>query len=216
MRQVRSKKGVGALCALPQPLAFASGGYDHSVYIHQLDHSLTSTPRLLSALKHNSVVQALIPLHDKSSKLITAGADSVVNVYDMPSERVVNTFKTSVSVYHLHQTRFPSCALLEVGHLEQQCEIRDLRRVPERPVVRFGYTTGEPHGRYMKGNTHEYLFAGGDPRGNVRLWDVRKPAKPLSVVEGLPGQKINQVSFRTSSQLIVCSEANYIRILDLQ
>ena len=162
MPQVRSKKGVGALCALPQPLAFASGGYDHSVYIHQLDHSLTSTPRLLSALKHNSVVQALLPLHDQSSKLITAGADSVVNVYDMPSERVVNTFKTSVSVYHLHQTCFPSCALLEVGHLEQQCEIRDLRRVPERPVMRFGYTTGETHGRYMKGESVDEDQESGD------------------------------------------------------
>ncbi|KAL1743323.1 WD40-repeat-containing domain protein [Schizophyllum fasciatum] len=212
---MRSKKGVGALCALPNPLSFASGGYDHAVHIHQLDRDLSSSPRILSVIRHTSLVQALLPLHDKSSKLVTAGADTVVNVYDVPSERVVNTFKASLSVYHLHQTCFTSCALLEVAHLEQQCEIRDLRRVPERPVVRFGYAAGETHGRYMKGDTYAHLFAGGDPKGNVRLWDIRKLSRPLATVEGLPGQKISQVSFRNPSQLVVCSEANHIRVIDL-
>ncbi|TRM68274.1 WD40-repeat-containing domain protein [Schizophyllum amplum] len=216
LQQVRSRKGVSAVCALPQPLTFATGGYDHSIHLWQLDRTLSCSPRILSVIRHASTVQALLPLHDKSSKLITAGADSVVNVYDLPSERVINTFKASVSVYHLHPTSFASCALLEVGHLEQQWEIRDLRKVPDRPVVRFGYTAGETHGRYMKGSAHAHLFAGGDTKGNVRLWDVRKTTKPLSVVEGLPGQKVSQVTFRNSSQLVVCSEANYLRVLDLQ
>jgi WD40 repeat protein len=98
-----------------QPLLFASGGYDHGVHLWTLKEDLSSASPSQLAIKHNSIVQSLVSIRDTSHKLVSAGADNNVHVWDLSSERVVNTVKTSNSVFHAHPTSSPFCILLEVG-----------------------------------------------------------------------------------------------------
>lgn len=97
-----------------QPRMFASGGYDHAVHIWTADEDFSSATSSLLATKHNSLVQSILPLRDNSHKIITASADGLVTVWDLSSERVVNSFKVSNSVFHAHTTSLLFCTLLEV------------------------------------------------------------------------------------------------------
>jgi WD40 repeat protein len=97
-----------------QPLQFATGGYDHVVHLWEVKADLsTASPRPL-AIKHSSQIQSLLAIRDTSHKLITAAADCNVHFWDLSSERVVNTVKTSNAPYHAHSTASPFCTLLEV------------------------------------------------------------------------------------------------------
>jgi WD40 repeat protein len=108
------KGGVSAITPMLQPLQFATGGYDHIVHLWEVKADLsTASPRPL-AIKHNSQIQSLLAIRDTSHKLITAAADCNVHFWDLSSERVVNTVKTSNAPYHVHPTISPFCNLLEV------------------------------------------------------------------------------------------------------
>ena len=112
----RAKKGgVSAVCAMMQPLMFASGGQDHVVHLWTAKEDLSSASPSQLAIKHSSVVQSLLPIRDTSHKLVSASADNSVHVWDLSSERVVNTIRTSNSVFHAHPTSSPYCILLEVS-----------------------------------------------------------------------------------------------------
>lgn len=107
------KGGVSAVCTMLQPLMFASGGHDHIVHLWTVKEDFSSSSSTQLAIKHNSVVQSLLPIRDSSHKLVSTSADSSVHIWDLSSERVTNNFKTSNSVYHAHSTS-PYCTLLEV------------------------------------------------------------------------------------------------------
>lgn len=94
---------------------FASGGHDHAVHLWTLNEDVTTSTAVKLAIKHNSVVQTLLPMRDSSQKLLSAGADSSVHIWDLSSERVANSFKTSNSVFNAHSTSSPYCTLLEVS-----------------------------------------------------------------------------------------------------
>jgi WD40 repeat protein len=114
-RSSLGKRGISSLTALSTPFKFASGGYEHEVRLWSLDSEdfeAASSERL--NIKHTSLVQSLLYIGDTSSKLISAGADRNVHLYDLSSERVVNTLKASNSVYHVHKTPSSFCTLLEV------------------------------------------------------------------------------------------------------
>ncbi|KAI0320255.1 hypothetical protein OF83DRAFT_1053467 [Amylostereum chailletii] len=181
------KGGTSTVCAMSQPCMFASGGHDHSVHLWKIvedwnaENDLRGSARRL-AIKHVSVVQSLLPLLDTSHKLVSASADCSVQLYDLASERAVNTVRTSNSPFHVHNAPMPFCVLLEVGHRETQFELRDYRLVPERPVARFGYPTEKIQGRFVKGDLQENLFACGDTEGTVRVWDIRASSRVLSSV----------------------------------
>ncbi|PCH41439.1 hypothetical protein WOLCODRAFT_151482 [Wolfiporia cocos MD-104 SS10] len=164
-------------------------------------------------MKHNSVVQSLLPIRDTSHKLVSAGADCNVHFWDLSSQRVVNTIKTSNPVYHIHEATSPFCTLLEVAHRELQFEIRDHRLVPEMPVLRFGYNTPKPHGRYPKGDVRLNTFACGDKDGSVRLWDLRNVDEPLQIVSCFPRRRITQVVFG-GANLVACSEELELAFMD--
>ncbi|KAJ3723181.1 hypothetical protein C8R42DRAFT_695763 [Lentinula raphanica] len=196
---------------MEHPNSFATGGYDRVVHLWRLDSNHTSALAQPLAINHTNVVQSLLPICDTSHKLISAGADCKVNVYDLSSERVVNSFKTSNQISNLHRTHSPICTLLEVLNLDSQFELRDHRIVPERPVLRFGYPTNQARGRYMKGASLPLnsLFTCGDRYGRVRFWDLRKPEKVASEVR--PG--FVQVLFH-QSRLLVCSENGEIGCIE--
>ncbi|KAJ7507600.1 WD40-repeat-containing domain protein [Mycena galericulata] len=204
------KGGVSAVASMMQPLTFVSGGYDHVVHLWTLEDDLASASPVVLNIKHNSQVQSLLAIRDTSHKLVSAGADCSVHIWDLSSERVVHTIKTSNSVYHAHPTTSPFCTLLEVAHRELQFEVRDHRCVPGFPVQRFGYTCPQVHGRFMKGSTLSSCFASGDRGGRVRLWDLRSTARPRAEIECFNGQKIAHLVFQ-SSRLLACSENNQIR-----
>ncbi|KAJ7667819.1 WD40-repeat-containing domain protein [Mycena polygramma] len=201
---------------------FASGGYDHGVHLWTVKDDLSSASPETLNIKHNSQVQSLLAIHDTSSKLVSAGADCSVHVWDLSAERVAHTLKTSNSVYHAHPTTSPFCTLLEIAHRELQFEVRDHRVVPTIPVQRFGYTTLQVHGRFMKGESAvlydskrsslSNCFASGDRGGSVRLWDLRNVDKPCAQVACFTGQKIAHLVFQ-SSRLLACSENNQIRLV---
>ncbi|KAH9844061.1 uncharacterized protein C8Q71DRAFT_793666 [Rhodofomes roseus] len=155
---------------------FASGGYDHVVHLWDASRNVSRPSPTSLVIKHTSTVQSLLAIRDTSHKLISGGADCNVHIYDLSSERVVNTLKTSNSVYHIHEALSPFCALLEVAHRELQFEIRDRRLVPREAVQRFGYPSQTTHGRYIKGK-----------------------------IPCFPGQRIIQVVF-DDARLVACSE----------
>lgn len=97
-----------------QPQLFATGGSDHVVHLWEVDSDFSSATSRSLSLKHSAPVHSLLSIRDTSHKLISAGADCTVNLYDLASERVVNTMKNSNTVYHVHTTSSPFCTLLEV------------------------------------------------------------------------------------------------------
>ncbi|KAJ6516042.1 WD40-repeat-containing domain protein [Mycena sanguinolenta] len=206
------KGGASAVAPMMQPLMFASGGYDHCVHLWTIKEDLSSASPQAVAFKHNSQIQSLLAIRDTSHKLISAGADCSVHLWDLSSERVVNTLKPSNSVYHVHSTASPFCTLLEVAHREQQFEIRDHRYVSTIPVQRFGYTTPQVHGRFMKGSSMSNCFASGDRDGCVRLWDLRNVKKPCAEIRCFNGLKISHLVLQ-SSRLLACAENNQIRLV---
>ncbi|KII95337.1 hypothetical protein PLICRDRAFT_48300 [Plicaturopsis crispa FD-325 SS-3] len=199
------KGGASAVAAMMQPRMFASGGHDHAVHLWTLSDDLRSAEPRLLAMRHTALVQSLLAIRDTSHKLISAGADCNVHLWDLSSERVVNTIKASNSVYHVHKTPSPFCTLLEVAHRELQFEVRDHRLVPENPVQRFGYRTDTVHGRFIKGDSQSHLFACGDREGTIRLWDLRNTNGTPATIDCFQGQKVAHCVF-TQSKLLGCSE----------
>ncbi|KAJ3991833.1 WD40-repeat-containing domain protein [Lentinula boryana] len=200
--------GVSSVCAMGQPHSFATGGYDRVVHLWKLDSNHSSALAQPLAINHTNVVQSLLPVCDTSHKLISAGADCKVNIYNLSSQRVFNSFKTSNQINHLHWTHSPFCTLLEIANLELQFELRDHRIVPECPVLRFGYTTNQVRGRYTKGASlrSSSLFTCGDRYGKVRLWDLRNPKTVASeILCFAEPQRIVQVLFH-QSRLLACTE----------
>lgn len=208
-----SNAAASAICAMLQPGMFATGGYDHRVHLWEVPENVSKATARELAIRHTSCVHTLLPVRDVSRKLMTAGADCRVNVYELASERVVNAFKVSNPVYHLHDAGLPYSVLLEVAHRELQFEIRDYRLVPERPVQRFGFDTELLLGRHAKGDINNFIFACGDREGNVRLWDIRKSDKPLSTVNYFPGRRTMQVAFRGEG-LVACSDDFQVKFID--
>ncbi|GJE84668.1 WD40 repeat-like protein [Phanerochaete sordida] len=204
--------GASVVCAMLQPGAFATGGYDHKVHLWNAPGDVTQATARELPLRHSACVHALLPVRDTSHKLLSAGADCRVGVYELASERVVHAFKVSNAVYHLHDAGLPYCALFEVAHRELQFEMRDYRMVPERPVQRFGFNMEVLQGRHAKGDIKDFYFACGDREGNVRLWDIRKADKPVSIVNCFPGHRTVQVAFR-GQELVVCSDDFQVKFL---
>lgn len=103
------------MAAMMQPLLFVSGGYDHAVHLWDVKPDFSTASARLLAIKHNSHVQSLLSIRDTSHKLVSASADCSAHIWDLSSERVVNTMKTSNSIYHAHSiVSSPFCTLLEV------------------------------------------------------------------------------------------------------
>lgn len=202
----RTKKGgASVVSTMMQPLMFASGGHDHGVHIWNFSADFMGVSSTLLAIKHTSVIQSLLPICDTSHKLISAGADCNVHLWDLSSERVVHTFKTSNSPYHAHKTESPFCTLLEVGHRDLQFEIRDHRMVPEHPAERFGFFTTELHGRFIKGDTWSHFFASGSRNGGVRLWDLRSVREQFASTPCFNNDQVVQV-LKTESDLLAFSK----------
>jgi len=208
------KGGISSMCTMTKPGMFASGGYDHRVHLWTIPSNPVRTSSEMLSIKHSSVVNALLPVKDTSHKLLTGGADCIVNVFELSSERVVNTFKTSNSVFQLHPSLSEFCTLLEVAHRDLQFEIRDRRLVPEDPVQRFGYKTTNFPSRYSKGSVRSTTFASGDANGSVRFWDFRKLNEPYSTVDVFPGRRIKQVLFN-EAELVVCSEDLHLKFIQV-
>ncbi|SJL01498.1 uncharacterized protein ARMOST_04820 [Armillaria ostoyae] len=173
--------GVSSVTAMMQPLMFATGGYDHVVHLWEVKPDFSAASPKVLAMKHNSVVQSLLSFRDTSHKLMSGGADCTINLYDLASERVVNTLKTSNIIYNSHTTSSPFCTLTEVAHRDLQFELRDHRLAPEVPVQRFGHACAQVNGRYIRGASLPSggLFACGDRDGTVRLWDLRRSNKVI-------------------------------------
>lgn len=108
------KGGVSAVTSMLQPLQFATGGYDHVVHLWDVKADLSAASSRALPIKHTSQIQSLLAIRDTSHKLLSAGADCNVHFWDLSSERVVNTVKTSNMPYHAHTTLSPFCTLLEV------------------------------------------------------------------------------------------------------
>ncbi|KAH7920264.1 hypothetical protein BV22DRAFT_1021517 [Leucogyrophana mollusca] len=198
------KGGTSALTTMMQPLMFASGGYDHAVHIWAFKEDLSNASPVLLSIKHTSAVHSLLPIRDTSHKLISAGADCNVRLWDLSAERVLNTLKPSNTPYHAHATESPFCTLLEVSHRELQYEIHDHRMVPEHPVQRFGYDAPEPHGRFPKGDFWSHFFASGTRNGEVRLWDLRNLGGQPASVSCFGTDHVVQV-LASASRIVACS-----------
>jgi WD40 repeat protein len=81
------KPAASVVSPMLQVDMFASGGYDHAIHAWKMKEDMLPTAETL-AFNHTSVVQALLPVRDTSHKLISGGADCMMQVFDLSSERV--------------------------------------------------------------------------------------------------------------------------------
>ncbi|KAK0191411.1 WD40-repeat-containing domain protein [Armillaria mellea] len=208
--------GVSSVTTMMQPLMFATGGYDHVIHLWEVKPDFSAASPKVLAMKHNSVVQSLLSFRDTSHKLMSGGADCIINLYDLASERVVNTLKTSNIIYNSHTTSSPFCTLTEVAHRDLQFELRDHRLAPEIPVQRFGHAAAQVNGRYIRGASLPSggLFACGDRDGTVRLWDLRRSNKVINEISCSRGQKIVHVVPCMDTKLLACSDIGQLFVLD--
>ncbi|KIP12819.1 hypothetical protein PHLGIDRAFT_136398 [Phlebiopsis gigantea 11061_1 CR5-6] len=191
---------------------FVTGGRDHRVHAWTIPEDPTKTSAQEISIKHTAMVQSLLPIRDTSHKLVTAGADCRVNIWDFASTRVVNTFKVSNSVFHLHSATIPYCTLLEVAHRELQFEIRDHRLVPVHPVVRFGFNAEALQSRFVRGDVDGHNFACGDREGNIRVWDIRQANKEAAMIPCFPEHRTMDIAFRRGD-IVACSDDFRVKIL---
>jgi WD40 repeat protein len=98
------------------PSMFATGGTKNDVRLWTVNEDLSSVLQTRIAVDHSSHLLALLPLRDTSRKLLTAGADGRINVWDLSSERIVQIINVSHHVYNLYNTPMPYCVLAEVSH----------------------------------------------------------------------------------------------------
>lgn len=92
----RRLRGVSALHPIASnPRSFITGGYDHAVHLWTLAPSLDPSHVEVDMIdvKHTSTVQSLLAIEDTSTKLLSAGADCAVNIWDLPSERILIKFE---------------------------------------------------------------------------------------------------------------------------
>lgn len=115
--QLGKNRGASAVCTMMHSMMFASGGYDHAVHLWDASQDVSRPTATPLAIRHTSTVQTLLAIRDTSHKLVSGGADCNVHIYDLSSERVVNTLKPSNSVYHAHEAISPFCTLLEVSQV---------------------------------------------------------------------------------------------------
>lgn len=116
-------KGLSAICSMIQPLRFATGGADHAIHMWNVDRDLQATCSASPlVINHTSQIHSLLPIKDSSHKLVSSGADCRVNVYDLSSERVVNTIMLSNVGFHIHHMENPSNLLIQVRPLERFCD----------------------------------------------------------------------------------------------
>lgn len=196
------RQGVSSVATIPKTenyLSFTSAGYDHVVQLWSLDTSFSSPPTSkVLRIHHSSVIHSMLVVEDGTPKLISAGADCCVNVYNLGAERTDYTIRTSNSVYQVHKTDRPECLLLEAGfhryckkchlflmtpkvaHRDSQYELYDYRTFARRPVRRFGYVSPWVQGRYSRGDVRvngAVSFISGSRDGTLRLWDLRNVSR---------------------------------------
>jgi len=205
--------GLTAICSMMQPLSFATGGADHAIHIWNVDHDLQTTCSVSPlAITHTSSIYSLLPIRDSGYKLVSSGADCNVNVYDLLSERVINTIKLSNPAFHVHHSGNPSTLLIQTAHREHQFEIRDLRRkyINGNRSETFGFASdGLRLPRFAKGDVgRSALFACGDMEGRVHIWDLRNIKQPATQVKCFQ-TRISNVIWH-ESHILASSEDNRI------
>ncbi|KLO12840.1 WD40 repeat-like protein, partial [Schizopora paradoxa] len=194
---------------------FITGGYDRAIELWTVEKSLCSAVSVSLTIHHHSTIYSLTTLKDTSQKVVSSGADCIVNIWDLASERTIKSLRTSNMVYHVHATERPGCVLYEVAHRDSQFELHDYRAHLGRPSLRFGFITSAVNGRYMKGDIRGNTFVSGDRNGNIRHWDLRNVREPLQNVEVFPGQKIVQTAF-DGDALAIVPEDNSLLFLNVK
>ncbi|KAF9649641.1 WD40 repeat-like protein [Thelephora ganbajun] len=204
-------EGLTAICSMMQPLSFATGGADHAIHIWNVDHNLqivySESPL---AVKHTSKIYSLLPIWDSSQKLVSSGADYNVNVYDLPSERVINIIKLSNPGFHIHHSGSLSTLLIQTAHREHQFEIRDLRTRATNGTQTFGFASDSLRlSRFARGDVaHSTLFACGDLEGRVHIWDLRNVKQPAAQVKCFQTEIKNVIWHE--SHILASSDENHV------
>ncbi|KAF8332774.1 uncharacterized protein EI90DRAFT_703169 [Cantharellus anzutake] len=201
---------VDRVCALPSSpssVRFVTSANDGTCF-HWSAESPSSEPTVERLNIYTSAPLNDLSFCSETSSLYLCGNDGTVSKFDMHSATSSTVLSLDAAPRHLH-VHSSNVILLETDDPDLEFEIRDLRT--PRSSCRFGYDRRSHLSFEGRGDLQSGLFARGDAKGTVRLWDLRNVEDHFSYTVAR-GRQVPHVIFnsitRDRVQLISCLADN--------